>query len=472
MTWEPDLSLPIDEYQIDSLDFISASAKESRFNLVPYFTNLELVESLDSPFLTGSLEFSVLKGELVAQGVNFTMQDFLLVGVSSVESIQTLGDKTSISEPRMIGGLFYITDMIKKEITDPKVDTYKVSFASTEVLNEFTKKISKSYKNKTRSEIVKLITEDFLLKDSVQNTNQIGTFEDTKDSFQCVIPRWSPIKAISWLRGGSVSAENQDSKCFYFFQTFDEDLNRKLNYTSFRTMLRKNPTIGFKDNLKSGYAIMPYDVNTDEFSKRALSRRVPLRCVVRGVSGLEQISKGTFSSKLLSHDVVRKKFTEHTFEYDNETVANEKINVGLMIEDNKAQENFDTLFLKSGESFVKMNSDHKNLFRKSETNLGVNKTETWFQDKLSQSNTKDYIKMDITLYGDTSRNVGETVMFTTYGAYEKDDAALVIDEMGQDLGGKYLITKLVHKFNISDEDGSNPARNTTTMTLVKDGLQS
>ena len=472
MSWEPDISIPLDEYKIDSLDLISATATESRFNLAPYFTDLELTESLDSPFLTGTLDFSVLKGELKSRGVDFTMQDFLLVGVSSIESIRTLADKVVLSEPRMIGGLFYITNIVKKEVSDPKVDSYKISFASTEVLNEYTKKISKSYKNKTRTEIIKSITEDFLLKDSLQNTNQIGTFEPTKDSFQCVIPRWSPVKAISWLSGGSVSAENDDSKCFYFYQTFDEDLNRKINYSSLRTMLRKNPTIGTNNNLLSGYGLLPYDVNTNELTKRTIARRVPLRCVVRNISGLEQISKGTFSSKLLSHDIVRKKFTEHTFEYDNKTVANDRINVGLMIEDNQAQENFDGLFLKTGESFVKMDTDHKNLFRKSETNLGVNKTETWFQDKLSQANAKDYVKMDMTLYGDTSRNVGETVMFTSAGAYEKDDTALILDQSGQDLGGKYLVTKLVHQFSVSDDDGGRAARNTTTMTLVKDGWQS
>lgn len=471
MSWKPDISIPIDEYNIDSLDVITATATESRFNLIPYFTSLELSESLDSPFLTGSLEFSVLKGEMQSRGIDFTMQDFLLVGVSSIESLSTENTETSLTEPRLIGGLFYITQISKREVTDPKIDSYTISFASTEVLNEYTKKISKSYKNKTRTEIIKSISEEFLMKDSFQKDEVlIGEFEPTKDSFQCVIPRWSPVRSISWLNSGSVSAENNDSKSFHFFQSFDEDLRRRINYRSLRTMFKNDPSIGVKDDLLTGYGLLPYDINTNELAKRTIARRVPLRCVIRNVSGLDKISQGVFSSKLMSHDIVRKKFTEHKFEYDNKTVSNDRINEGLMVEDNKAQKNFADLFLKTGEAFIKLDHDHKNLFRKSETNLGVNKTETWFQDRLSQMNVKDYLTMEMTLYGDTSRNVGETVMFTSGGAYDKQKSDIILDSDGQDLGGKYLITKVVHRFAISDNNGADAAKSTTTFTMVKDGF--
>tara|TARA_R110001592_G_scaffold49136_7_gene153614 strand:- start:7684 stop:9108 length:1425 start_codon:yes stop_codon:yes gene_type:complete len=473
MSWEPDISLPIDEYRIEDLDLITATAtEESRFNLIPYLQRLELVESIDSSFVQGVLRFSVLKGELKSRGVDFTMQDFIVITTSSIESLQNDGVSAKLSEPRKIGGVFYITDLIKKEISDTKVDSYTLHFSSTEVLNEYTRKVSKSYKKQTRSDIIKRITKDFLIKDTIQES-KLGIFEQTKDQFQCVIPKWSPMTSIDWLSQGCISTENEDSKCFSFFQTFDDDGDRKINLRSLRTMFRSKPSVGKDGNFLTGYALLPYDSHLDELEKRTLARRTPLRCVMKNVSGLDKIFNGMYSSKLLSHDITRKTFTEHQFEFDNTHVANEKVNRGLMVEDNKVDKDFDKNFLKTGDSYIKMDHDHKNLFRKFETNLGVNKTENWFQEYLNQKNVKNFITLEITVYGDTSRNVGETVMFTSAGIYEKDDENLAVelDQEGIDLAGKYLITKIIHTFSTDDEDGSLGGKNTTKMVLVKDGWQ-
>ena len=82
--------------------------------------------------------------------------------------------------------------------------------------------------------------------------------------------------------------------------------------------------------------------------------------------------------------------------------------------------------------------------------------------------------MDIVVYGDTNRNVGQTVMFTSAGLYDNDNdssSKLIMDQEGVDLAGKYMITKVVHTFSKDDQNGSLGGKNTTTMTLVKDGWQ-
>jgi len=479
MSWEPDLSLALDEFRLTDLDFISSTAKKGRLNLVPYFEELQLVEDIDSPFLRGSLKFNILKGELKAQGLDITLQDFIIISVASIDSLEQQGVEVDFTEPRNIGGVFYITDVSKRVVSDPKMDSYTIQFASTEVLNEFSKKISRSYKNKTRQQIVKDITDEFLVKDSFhERTSDLkgGIFEKTKDLFQCVIPRWSPIKTIKWLSAGCISTENNDSKSFHFFQTFESKLHRSFNFRSLRTMLRQKPSIGVDENFLSGYGVYPYDSSNDEKLKRNFARRTALKCVMSDVAGLRQLSSGTYSSKLLSHDVIRKTFTETKFDYDNKTIANPEKNQGLLIDNNVVQDGFADKFLKTGDNFVKMDMDHRNLFRKSETNLGVNRTETWFQDRMSQKNSKDYLTMDVTVYGDTSRNVGETVMFTSPGMFESgdlpgsDDEPFRLDQKGEDLAGKYLITRIVHSFNLDTQNGSLPGRNTMTMTLMKDGL--
>ena len=475
MAWEPDLSKPIDEFEMRVCDIFTGNFKEEPFSVIPYFERLDLMEDIDSPFLQGTLQFSVLKGEMQSLGMSFTMQDFLLIEVSSLESIENTSKPSQLTEPRFIGGLFYITDILKKEVTNPKVDSYTIHFASTEVLSEYSRKISKSYKNKTRQDIIKTITNDFLVKDSRSEQKLLlGEFEETRDDYQCIIPNWSPIKSIMWLSKGCISRSDSDSKSFYFFQRFEDDLDRSFNFQSLNTMMKQKPSVGNDGDFLSGYAITPHNSDLNEKTKRTFSRRTPLRCVTRNISGLDRLSKGLFSSKLLSHDMVRKTFTEKTFEYDNSHVANKDTNVGLVLEENSVQEGLDKKFLKTGDCYVTVTTDHKNLFRKSETNLGVDKTEDWFQGRLTQKNIKDYITMDIVVYGDTNRNVGQTVMFTSAGLYDNDDdssSKLIMDQEGIDLAGKYMITKVVHTFSKDDQNGSLGGKNTTTMTLVKDGWQ-
>ena len=61
-------------------------------------------------------------------------------------------------------------------------------------------------------------------------------------------------------------------------------------------------------------------------------------------------------------------------------------------------------------------------------------------------------------------------MFESGDLPGSDNEPFRLDQKGEDLAGKYLITKIVHSFNLDTQNGSLPGRNIMTMTLMKDGL--
>ena len=120
-------------------------------------------------------------------------------------------------------------------------ETYTLYFCSEELLLSEQIKISKSYKGKKVSEIVKDVLTDKL---KIKN-NKINSLEETTGVYDFIIPRLKPFETISWL-STYARPKNSPGADMVFFETKDG-----YNFKSLQTMFGDTPYATYKYQAKN-----------------------------------------------------------------------------------------------------------------------------------------------------------------------------------------------------------------------------
>ena len=95
-----------------------------------------------------------------------------------------------------------------------KNDNYVIEAISNEFMINETTVITKSFKDKKASELVKSLLEDTI------KTKKKLFIEKTKDKIKCVVPNWRPFDFFNWLGVRSVRDENNKQAGFIFWENF------------------------------------------------------------------------------------------------------------------------------------------------------------------------------------------------------------------------------------------------------------
>jgi len=177
-----------------------------------------------------------------------------------------------------------------------KSQKYEIQFCSEELLRSENLRISKWYKD-TPSEIAKKIL-----------TKTIGTesriyFEDTAKVLDVVIPNWHPFYAINWLASRSLSV-NSNSPTFFFYQTLYSDYDATEGKPTSTFWYDSLDYLTSTKSLKTFYFGLA-NVLEDDPSKFL---RVENYFVEKRFDSLASISDGLFANRLITHDVVNKKW--------------------------------------------------------------------------------------------------------------------------------------------------------------------
>ena len=183
-------------------DFKIHSATKA-FNLIPSFKELVIYENIFE---------SSLRADLTLTDSHNLVQKLPVVGEEAVEIDISLSgmdsDATSIKPP-----LFHINSIKSREFTKPKSQLIVLELVSEQYMSSIHSKVSKSYSDKTISEIVRDIYDTYL-----HDGDKSFTVEPTDRIERCVIPNLNPIDAITWLSKRAISTESSIVN-YLFYET-------------------------------------------------------------------------------------------------------------------------------------------------------------------------------------------------------------------------------------------------------------
>jgi hypothetical protein len=384
-------------------------------NLDPFAYDITAIELVSSTGYTTNIKFmvqdfnlyesifnAVVSGDMRVWDGNNILTDFSLHGNEYLIVRFTKADLRPIEK------YFRIYKISNVSMRNLNTFEYMIYFCSEEFILNQQKRISKSYKNITNSQIV----EDILTTYLSINEKKIVNIEETVLPQSLIIPNLKPFEAINWI--STFSLNSKLSSAFVFYENIEG-----FNFRSLASM--------FQEEAVKKLQVTAKNVQTEE-DKNYTNTFTPDRYEFPQLFDiLKTISTGGYSSQMLAINPLGR---EHaTLRYDS------------------VEGNFDQLnkFIPYNDATNRFNetlTDGSTYLRYFPTFQGA-LVDDWLLQRASQFSLLNSMQMNIQIPGDPELRSG-SVIDIEFPFFQPIDAPSKTEEDGLK-SGKYLITGIRHR---------------------------
>jgi hypothetical protein len=245
-----------------------------------FFSDLEITEDVTNFTLSGNIIFTDTT----------SMKEYLpIVGGEKLRIKFRTSDEFDWYEKE-----FIITKIADETVQEGRHKTIRMYFASEELLTNFKQQYSKSFKNKTPSDIVQTIFSEQL------KSQKTLTVEGTANSLNFIIPYWNPLQTLRFLMQHSLSAETGDSGYLFY------ENGEGFNFESISHIFAK----------KAEKEIVLHQIrNSDNKSSVAFIGTAKYQSYLKTVDLIEDIKKGITGSSVYTFDYGTKGFMKREMEW-------------------------------------------------------------------------------------------------------------------------------------------------------------
>ena len=418
---------------VSKFNIVSSSGKQLK-EIAPTdaWNYISLSESMG--LLQGDAQF--VSGEAtIVDRINI-LNEMKLVGDEMIEVTFETPQKKAIE---FVGRVYNL------DVTQPDKDNrvLNLKFCSTEKITSDQLKISRAYRRVPYSDMAKDL---FAPMNTIDDKKLYA--EPTKNIGSFIVNNKSPIDAINILARTARSSKYMGANYIFF-----EQLDKTFQFTSIESLVDpstvepvvryiQEPSTGQKNDLRKLVGIKSYRV-------------VSMPNTVRSVQA------GMYGSTIVSNDLMKRKVTYNTFDYDKTYDKYKSVNYNTMTGGHgKTTLVNNKNYSERPSSMVKFLPKHFGSFD-TDTNLGDERQDTELV-RTSQMHQINAIRLELIVSGDSQRRVGEVVevMLPPPSTIKREGQQ---DEL---LSGRYLISKIKHLI-YSDKAGYN-----TMLLLVKDSYSS
>jgi hypothetical protein len=437
------------------------------YDLNPHMQELSIFEDIFRPALTGIIvlvDSHNVPYKLPIVGEETIDIDIALTGFSDGKDSEAF----SIKPPPM-----HVNSLSARSVIDPnqpKAHRFSLDLVSETYMSSLHSKVSKSYNNNTISDIVSDIYNIYLDDDKHRLTS-----EPTERTERVIIPNLSPFDAIAWLAKRAVPNESNGVNYVYYETvrgSFFVSLNSLVVQPSIFTFIyraRIDDTTGV-ENASAGKIKIKSFQFMKQFDKQQNTKR------------------GVYASKLITHDIVRKKITQ--FEYggfnewfgfnhcgDFPPLANSDVETrsSQVVRTSHAPANEANGYPTTDErslnnmidSKVEFYPKHNQMYAQNAGDLYDNKVEEWKLRRNGHMGIYDGISILLEVAGNSALRVGQivTVILPSPETTSKDKKSDTADD--KFLSGKYMVTAIQHIFS----RGKEKVAYNMKVEVTKDGLE-
>ena len=385
--------------------------------------SVDITDMVDSFNLFEDIFTNTLTGNMNLGDTANLIANFPIVGHEEVHI--TMGtpniERVQVKKFR----IYKVTDVNSPNIG---MRRYTIHLLSDEFFMNLKGAVSRSFPKSTTSTIAEKIFRTDLESDKKFD------IEETQNVYDIVIPNWKPFDAMNWLAKRSM-AEHRDGANYMFYETRDGFHFRSLE------SLAEEESVGV-------YKRKPADVtdgNPDEEQYRNVNRIE----IVNSFDMVANIPNGMYANRLVIHDMINRKTETLDYDYGKE------YSKMTHLEDNKKTNNWrlsDTQNMSGQGSSMMVHETADELTssplskqtlvsRFDDTNTYYEKT---LQNRISQMQQLNNIKLNITISGDTTRKVGDVLDLELPSVEPVIDGTVPMDKL---YNGRYLVTALRHKID-------------------------
>ena len=430
-----------------------------KIDLTPHFGELNLYESVFHNSMTANLtlvEAVNLPEKFPILGEELIIIDFTVTGMPD-------GHDLNMNPLYM-----YVHELTNHKLLGPQGVAYSLKLVSEQYMNNIHTRVSKSYSDKKTYQIAREIYFDYLNPQVRSHTS--GLFQPTDRIEPCVIPNWTPYKAIDWLARRSNSLKNPKAANYVFYESLYGS-----SFVSLDILMQRESVCLF--SLEPAFE----DPGKVEHMK-AGSVQCDYIHILHEVETLRDINNGCYASKLITHDIVTKKILQHDYDllesWDDTTHLSKfpPVNFIPLPLNKKLNNTFapaptgKSLKLKGNrlsdctDSAVMFAPKHNQMFSKKPNHIYNNQVEDWKLQRKSQLALIHGMKFEIQAGAMPWLRVGmcADIHMMSPEAHREHGT-----DRDNKLSGKCLITAIRHV--ISQQGGSQEYK--TQLELNKDGVE-
>lgn len=411
-------------YEFDLVQvLLKSTIVDKTLDLVSVVGELSIFENMFTNTMTGNI--------YVQEQLNL-ISNFPIVGHEKLE-IVLRNPRKKDEELRMEFRIYSVSN-----ITTPNqsTQTYMINFISEEYTTNLKSSISRSFSNSVISDIVKSIcTTDLSIEKKID-------IEKTKNVHDIIIPNLKPLDAINWLAKRAI-AEQYEGANYLFFET-----REGFKFRSLESLMSLGSQQTYERIMTDG------ELESDDTRNvvRTLRKESTFNL-------LKNIPSGMYANRLVIHDMIQRKTETLDYNYAESFAKQQHLENGKgdwKIDDFKTINGQETtMFVEEtvdeyntsplSKQFFMSRFDDKNTYN-----------EKAIQNRVSQMQQAQDVKLIVTIAGDIRRNVGDVIEIDM-DSVQFGDGDEVKDKL---YSGKYLVSSLRHL--IKDD------RYTMVMEVIKD----
>ena len=428
---------------VDIKKLILVSAKGVYESLLDYVVELNIHESLFSPFLTGSIVISDsrnLISDMQIIGEEILIVEFRTPGLS--ENVESRG---TISKTFRIHAL-----KDRQYLPDGGTQLYTLNFSSVELFADMDTPIYESFEGKPEDIILNIFDRflssyrnvAFLQSDSKSlEKTKLNIISRTRNKLKFVSPGWTPAECINWIASKSIPTSGGANFIFwetahgFFFGTVNDLIKEKI--------------------IVGSYAV------TDALSNSSPDNTNEKMATVKSLKikqNFDQISNrltGYLASRLVDVDLYNKTFDN--IDYDHSLTFNKYSHM----EGPKGIPLFEYSSIKQPLAYSEINFSHPKLHTDYDSNFDTTTKEV-FGNKRSNLLELGNFKMEVTIHGRTDVAAGTMIHLKLPRGNSVSHNERSENTDDSLYTGYYLITSLTHKIS--------PRKHLISMMLTKDSL--
>lgn len=318
-----------------------------------------------------------------------------------------------------------ITNIESRKLFNEGTQQYIIHFIQEELIMDQKTRISKSYMNMTYKNMINLILNEL----SPDNNRKI--LEDTRYTYNFISPNWHPLKAVNWLTQRSIPTRYSGSSFFFYTTIYNKDINLRNGEETNYFFLRSLEDM-LVDDIQRRIFFIPANIRSEvkpTYDAKDFSNITTYE-VISSFDILDNLNGGFYANKLITHDIINKKYNVTTFNYEDSFPLYKHLHKGKQL--GIKLDYFNRRLSDYPDANIKMYSK--------DNALSENHIEKVTHSKLSQLMSIHNFRIRFILPGDGRTSVGDKVKFIFPSPEEKPG------EKDRFYTGKYLVTSIRHVF--------------------------
>ena len=425
------------EYLLKSIRLISDNNTNQNVEISSLVAEMNIYENM---FL------NAISARLLITDTNNMLSNFPIIGQETV-SIGISSFKQDGSEVFFQHDLKVYNFTSRNVINDNNL-SYVLELVSPEQLLNQQRKVCRSFKNSTPSDVAKAIMTNKKYGLSISET--LVNVSKTLPKRNFIIPNWSPFKALNWLAKNSVARQNGIDLSVFFYESFTltgkgNEVFSKFNFKSFAQM--------FEDRSEEIYTYYPTEDSSDRrgMSQREIENiddnsshnRITSYIVEQPYNIIQNINMGMYSSTVITHDIIDRSVLKKPFRYgstqDDSPRMRSELYTGAKdfdLVDKGSTDKYSQYMgsLDSKIQYVPINHDQRN-----------ESLDHIIPLRNSHLQRFDNIRLTVTISGNLERSIGDVI---TLKLPSSDSTRSISGKESEDklYSGEYAITAIRHKF--------------------------